>query len=67
MFSLLSRSSLRGAIRAVNIRQLVKKPGFRPKGRAVGTWEKSENFDSLRPILFELCKKQTTGIGLKGL
>ena len=27
------------------------------KGKALGISEKSENFDSLRPILFELCKK----------
>ena len=38
-------------------RQLVLKPGFRPKGRALGILEKSEKFNSLRPILFELCKK----------
>ena len=40
-----------------------KKPGFRPKGRAIGIKEKSENFNSLRPILFELLKKKTTGKG----
>ena len=34
-----------------------------PKGRAMGIQEKSENFNSLRPILFELCKKKTTGGG----
>ena len=45
-------------------RQLVLKPGFRSKGRALGMQEKSENFNSLRPILFELCKKKiTTGGG----
>ena len=38
-------------------RQLVLKPGFRHKRRALGIREKSENFNSLRPILFELCKK----------
>ena len=27
--------------------------------------EKSENFNSLRPILFELCKKKPAGIGFK--
>ena len=45
------------------------KPGFRPKGRALGMWEKSENFNSLRPILFELRKKTTgvAGIGLNDL
>ena len=37
------------------------KPGFRPKGRALGMQEKSENFNSLRPILFELCKKKLQG------
>ena len=42
---------------AWGLRQLVLKPGFRPKGRALGIYEKSENFNSLRPILFELCKK----------
>ena len=26
-------------------------------------WEKSENFNSLRPILFELCKKKLQGEG----
>ena len=26
-------------------------------------WEKSENFNSLRPILFELCKKNYRGGG----
>jgi len=39
------------------LRQLVLKPSFKPKGRALGMYEKSENFNSLRPILFELCKK----------
>ena len=43
---------------------MVLKPGFRPKGRALGIKEKSENFNSLRPILFELCKK-TSGGGAK--
>ena len=46
---------------AWGLRQLVLKPGFRPKGRALGMQEKSENFNSLRPILFELCKKNTRG------
>ena len=32
-------------------------PGFRPNGRALGIYEKSENFNSLRPTLFELSKK----------
>ena len=41
--------------------QLVLKPGFWPKGRALGMLEKSENFNSLRPILFELCKKNYRG------
>ena len=46
---------------AWGLRQLVLKSGFRPKGRALGIWEKSENFNSLRPILFELCKKNYRG------
>ena len=41
--------------------QLVLKPGFRPKGRDLGMLEKSENFNSLRPILFKLCKKKLQG------
>ena len=49
---------------AWGLRQLLLKPGFRSKGRAMGMLEKSENFNSLRPILFELCKK-TTGWGVK--
>ena len=44
---------------AWGLRQLVLKPGFSPKERAMGLLEKSENFNSLRPILFELCKKTT--------
>ena len=28
-------------------------------------YEKSEHFNSLRPILFELCKKKNTGGGVK--
>ena len=48
---------------AWGLRQLVLKPGFRPKGRALGIYEKSENFNSLRPILFELCKKKLQGGG----
>ena len=44
-----------------SFRQLVLKLGFRPKGRALGMQEKSENFNSLRPILFELCKKNYRG------
>ena len=46
---------------AWGLRQLVLKPSFRPKGRALGMWEKSENFNSLRPVLFELCKKNYRG------
>ena len=46
---------------AGGLRQLVLKPGFRPKGRALGMQEKSENFNSLRPILFETCKKKLQG------
>ena len=46
---------------AWGLRQLVLKPGFRPKGRALGMLEKSENFNSLRPILFKLCKKKLQG------
>ena len=46
---------------AWGLRQLVLKPGFRPKGRALGMKEKSENFNSLRPILFESCKKKLQG------
>ena len=46
---------------AWGLRQLVLKPGFRPKGRALGMYEKSENFNSLRSILFELCKKNYRG------
>ena len=46
---------------AWGLRQLVLKPGFRPKGRALGMKEKSENFNSLRPILFELCKNNYRG------
>ena len=62
---------------AWGLRQLVLKPGFRPKRRALGMKEKSENFNSLRPMLFKLCKKKLqggvkltpplpAGIGLKG-
>ena len=45
-----------------------------PKGRAMGLKENAENFNSLRPILYELCKQNTgersncpppAGIGLK--
>ena len=56
---------------AWGLRQLELKPGFRPKGRALGISEKSENFNSLRPILLKLCKKKyrgrsnPAGIGLK--
>ena len=46
---------------AWGLRQLVLKPGFRPKGRALGILEKSANFNSLRPIIFELCKKKLQG------
>ena len=46
---------------AWGLRQLVLKPGFRPKRRALGILEKSENFNSLRPILFELCKQNYRG------
>jgi len=46
---------------ALGLRQLVLKPGFKPKGRALGMYEKSENFNSLRPILSELCKKNYRG------
>ena len=46
---------------AWGLRKLVLKPGFRPKRRALGMKEKSENFNSLRPILFELCKKNYRG------
>ena len=42
-------------------KKLVLKPGFRLKWRALGMQEKSENFNSLRPILFELCKKNYRG------
>ena len=31
------------------------------EGRALGIYEKSENFNSHRPMLFELCKKTTGG------
>ena len=48
---------------AWGLRQLVFKPGFRPKGRVLGIYEKSENFNSLRPILIELCKKKLQGGG----
>ena len=46
---------------AWGLRQLVLKPGFMPKGWALGMKEKSENFNSLRPILFELCKNNYRG------
>ena len=48
---------------AWGLRQLVLKPCFRPKGRAMGMLEKSENLNSLRPIFFELCKKNYKGGG----
>ena len=62
-FSLLHEKAV---IQAVCLRtQTVSKKawfyGFRPKGRALGTQEKSENFNSLRPILFQLCKKNYRG------
>ena len=53
-FSLLQEKAV---IQAVCLRTQLK-PSFRPKGRALGMQEKSENFNSLRPILFELCKKK---------
>jgi len=46
---------------ACELGQLVLKPGFRLKERALGNEEKSENFNSLRPILFKLCKKNYRG------
>ena len=49
--------------RAWGLRQLVLKSGFRPKGRALGMLKKSKNFNSLRPILFELCKRNYRGGG----
>ena len=48
----------------LGLRQLVLKPGFRPKERALGMLEKSENFNSLRLILYELCKITTGGVKL---
>ena len=38
---------------------IFKKPGLRLNGNAMGVKENSENFNSLRPILFEACKKTT--------
>ena len=38
-----------------------KKPDFKPTWRARSTKEKSENFNSLRPIFFKLCKKFSEG------
>ena len=38
-----------------------KSPVLGPKERALGMWEKSESFNSLRPILFELFKKKLQG------
>ena len=38
---------------------IFKKPGFRLNGNAMGIKENSENFNSLRPTLFEACKKTT--------
>jgi hypothetical protein len=61
-FSLLQEKSHSGSVPA-GLRQLVLKPSFKPKGRALGMYEKSENFNSLRPILFELCKKNYKGGG----
>ena len=44
----------------VNLMQIIfKKPGFRLNGNAMGIKEKSENFNGLRQILFEACKKTT--------
>ena len=45
----------------VVIQAVCLKPGFRPKGGAMGIQENSENLNSLRPILFELCKKNYRG------
>ena len=33
------------------------KPSYRRKGRTINILKKSENFNSIRPILFEICKK----------
>ena len=46
-FSLLQEKAV---IQAVSIKL---KPGFRSKGRALGIKKKSEDFNSLRPILFD--------------
>jgi len=35
------------------------KSSYRRKGRTKNILKKSENFNSLRPILFEICKKTT--------
>ena len=61
-FSLLQAKAVIQAV-WLSTQQLVLKPSFRPKGRALGMIEKSENFNSLRPILFELCKKKLQGGG----
>jgi len=42
---------------AVSIKAL-----FKPKGN-MGNLEKSENFISLKSILFEICKKNYRGVG----
>ena len=38
---------------------IFQKPGFRLNGNAMGIKENSENFNTLRPTLFEACKKTT--------
>ena len=43
------------------LKQRFTKPDFRPHGRSIGIYEKSENFNSLWQTLFELCRKTTEG------
>ena len=43
------------------LKQRFTKPDFWPHGRAIGIYEKSENFNSLWQTLFELCRKTTEG------
>ena len=65
-FSLLQEKVLRQCARG--LRQLGKKPGFIPKGRAMAIQEKYKNVYSLRPILLELCEQNyRVGSNWKGI
>ena len=56
-----NQDTMAGGKGSICMQILYKKPGFRLNGNAMGIKEKSENFNSLRQILFEACKKNYRG------